>query len=255
MKQKTKHNLNVPFNFEWDFFMKKVILLLFILWMNSSMFAQNGVRKFRLQINLTSQVSYRYIFINEKNTSLNSTYEAIIQSRNDYEIPALTFAGGLGISYQINEKISIEGGLNYNQRGYKTKWFDINVGDPAYNFSARYKINFRYIEVPLNMVYAINGNNFNLGFGLAPAFLFRVDSKDYIKLADGSSNKSLTPESIVDFSKFHLSATLKVGYNISISDAFELRPELFYNHGITKITDSPISGYFWNTGVNIILTH
>ena len=80
---------------------------------------QNKNQNHRLQFGLN--ISPDYSFRTLKNNDGSASSNIVIQSRNNNEIYKLGFTMGLNVRFDCSQSIGLETGIQFSNKGYKTK--------------------------------------------------------------------------------------------------------------------------------------
>ena len=100
-------------------------LLLFLAFLPNVIFCQTVEvsKSNKLLVGLCFSPDYCY---RKLVTNNSSSYAFLKESRDSMEIPKFGFTTGLSFLYKINKRISIELGLQFSNKGEKTKTYTIN---------------------------------------------------------------------------------------------------------------------------------
>lgn len=102
--------------------MNRIFFLIVILLSNSA-FGQDKVagknRRFFIGVNFSPDYCYRSLSKNIDSIS-NSKWNYAKNIEDSVEIPKLGYTAGINFGYQIKSWLSIETGLQYSDKGYKT---------------------------------------------------------------------------------------------------------------------------------------
>jgi hypothetical protein len=128
-------------------------------------------------------VSYRQL-------NFSSTDEWIEEVRNNDEIPKYSFSTGARIGFTITNRVSVVTGLMFTNRGERTK--EIQLAWPTsgedYPQSSRTVVSYRYLELPLQVMYAIHKKQrlaLYLTGGISFNLLFSKATRVKVELPDG----------------------------------------------------------------------
>lgn len=78
--------------------------------------ASPALKKFSFGISATLLMSYRYLRSDGSSPMLNF----IVENRNDYEIPKISYSAGLQFQYYFSHIIGLELGAHFTSIGYTT---------------------------------------------------------------------------------------------------------------------------------------
>lgn len=223
--------------------MKQTLILLILNICFISLNAQNPDRKLKIGINFSPDYCYRTLKTSDNN------FNWIIDSRNQNEIPKLSFSTSVNLLYQINNKIGVETGLQYSNLGFQTKEFKVN------GINAVFKDSYHYINLPLKFNYNTNWNKkFQLttSIGFINSYLLQFQ-----KVIFNSENnepfkrRSENQTAVFDFNKLNFLPILSLGINCKLNEKIDLKIEPTFRFGIFKIMEAPIKDYLWNAGLNM----
>ena len=135
-------------------------ILTIIVFANITLFGQDEIRKRQFFIGafVSPDFSYRLLLNN------TGTAETVANSRDSYEIPKFGYTLGVNALYQFNSRIALTIGIEYSNKGQRTKDLDLNFGnqiDPRRGTISpwaveqptkiRYNYNVKYIDIPLRI--------------------------------------------------------------------------------------------------------
>lgn len=234
-------------------------LLTIILFANIALFGQDDIRKKQFFIGAfaSPELSYRLLL---NNTGTNQT---VADSRDSYEIPKLGYTFGLGAQYQINSRLALSIGVEYSNKGQRTKNLDLNFGDqidPRRGYTTpfateqpvkiQYYYKVSYIDIPIRIDYYLSKRK------VAPFISTGISTNIYLgekitsinTYADGHKRKqgygSTSPYNIVN-PQFQIGA----GIDIAIKKS-RLRVFPIYRISLTKV-HSGLNQYFYSCGLGL----
>src|SRR5687768_2248608 len=96
-------------------------------------------------------ISYRQL-------NFSSTDEWIERVRNNDEIPMYSFSTGAKVGFTITDRVRVVTGLMFTNRGERTKETQLTwpASSQDYPQSSRTVVSYRYLELPLQVMYAIH---------------------------------------------------------------------------------------------------
>jgi len=210
---------------------------------------ESAARKFSFGLVLSPDFAYRTL----KNNGGGTNADLVINSRNQMEIGKLGYTCGLAFSVNVTKRLSFETGLQYSKKGYQTKKRDLvySPPDPALPVRARFIYNYKYIDVPFKLDFVLREGRlrFIAGAGFAINFLVNADQKSIFEYSNGNIKRTKQSPAF-DFKKFNLSPMISLGLGYRINDHLYLSIEPTFRYGILKITDTPVTEYLWNAGLN-----
>ncbi len=181
----------------------------------------------------------------------------IISARNAFEIPKVSYAAGVTISFDPNERWSFISGLRYSDQGYRTEEFnefasvDAPEGDPAIPIGGiQYVYHFHYLSVPLLVQFRLgNGRlRFTPALGVSGDMLLEPTETTHSKWKDGRETSETRSAAQVGYNPISLSVRTELGGAYRIADRFELNAGLAGLYQITELIDAPITGHLWTVG-------
>lgn len=213
-------------------------------------------------VNFSADYCYRTL----DNGDGSAMSDIIISSRDEYEIPKFGYTTGLTVCYHISELFSVEGGLQYSNKGYD---FDeeavaIDFGDmidPRYGFvyipnpnpvvSWDFYNNAIYLDVPVRANFSFGKRKIKFigSAGFTTNILLEADHVSILEYKNGDVKKKRYSEKQY-YKPLNLSPFVSIGVDYSLSKRFNLRLEPVFRYGLFHITDTPVTGYLWNAGLN-----
>lgn len=208
-------------------------------------------KRFQFGINISPDACYRTL----KNNDGSSTSDIIIRVRDDNETFKLGYTAGLNVCYNINGHFGIETGIQYSNKGYRTKNKNLSWGSssPDLPIKSKFIYDFHYIDVPLKLNYTIGKRKvrFLASAGLAANIFLKETQRHVLEKADGKKDRSKTTPSN-DYQKLNISPIMGVGIDYRLNNRMNMRLEPMFRYGILKIiNDKPITGYLYSGGLNI----
>lgn len=180
--------------------------------------------------------------------------EWVAAMRNRNEIGNTGFTVYSQVRYKFNSRLSIEGGVGYTNRSYKTKSEDLHwtSDDAALPVRSRIIHRFKYITLPLNINYNLYTHNKIRLFataGIATNIFLARRTKVQSTLADGSDNDYAFSKRS-GYTTFTATARGGVGLDYQVMKRFALRIEPYYQRTIRSITaDDTAKEYIYALGV------
>lgn len=217
------------------------------------------------RVQVGANFSPDYCFRMLKNNDGSSISEDILKSRNSNESPKLGYSAGLNLIFNLREKIGIEIGVQYSNKGYQIKMDDLTFAsmiDPRHGFvyntsgpkptKVKFIYNDNYLDIPLkvNFIFGKRKIRFITSAGATTNIFIKATTTGVIEYADGSHTRK-TQSSSVDYNKLNISPFISTGINWKLNSRNNLRFEPTFRYGVLKIIDAPVTGYLWNAGLNI----
>lgn len=222
-------------------------------------------KKLLLGINFSPDISYRTLRNNDGNTMTSEVIDAL----NKVEIPKIGYTFGLNTCYNFNKHIGIETGLQFSNKGYANKKSVLgsttgNNIDPTKGFVTptldsgnlpnKLKIiyNHLYLDIPIrvNISFGENRVRFISGIGLTTN-IFLLATQTNKSEYDNGKTKRRTSRQHSQYKFLNVSPTISAGIEYWINLEINLRIEPILRFGVLKISETPIAGYLWNTGLNL----
>jgi Outer membrane protein beta-barrel domain len=233
--------------------MRKIALLLFV---SIPLFTQaqkksTQSKKLRLGVNFAPEYSYRSLSVNKKDAPI----EFIVPIRNDNEKAIIGFSLGANASYQLNNLLNIEFGINYSAKGYKINaqalTFEDQLGTSGFG-QITGSSKFHYIEIPIKLGFTFGEKKtqFIAAVGITTGFLLSNKNNLSIKYPDGNI-ENFTNNGGITYRKLNINPTIAVGLNHNINSKSNIKIEPTFKYGIIAIADAPIKERLWSIGINI----
>lgn len=201
-----------------------------------------------------------YSFRTLKNNDGSSSSDLVIKSRNDIEIAKFGYTTGLTIFFNVTQKIGLETGIQYSNKGFKTKNQDLIYIPlpPNPSLPTKLKINYayNYIGFPIKAKFTSGKTKllFIASAGFTTNFLLNVKQTNYFEYADGKKEKK-TESTTSDFNKVDITPMISTGFEYKVSNKIHFIAEPTFRFGLLKTKDTPVSEKLWNFGLNIGFYH
>lgn len=172
------------------------------------------------------------------------------------------FTTGVNTIYQLNNRIALETGLQYSNKGYQTTLMDLfyAVPDPNAPVQAQYVYNMHYLDIPLKA--NLNFKNkkdpsdkkvrFFASIGLTTN-LFIKETQTTILIYASRTDEETTDILNSPIRSVNFSPTLSFGYDFQTSQHTHLRIEPIIRYGLRGLTDAKGSGNIHSAGLNVSL--
>ncbi len=223
-----------------------------------------GFRRLQLGVNFSPDYCYRTL-VGGIQTDLGIF---LVNNRNKYEEPKIGYTVGLNVCYQFTKCISLESGIQYSNKGYRTvqQGSEITFGDAidarhGFIFDSnaspikrlKFIDNYNYLDIPLkvNFCFGKKRVRFITSVGFVSSFYINKSITTVIVSEDGKRNRDTDVTTYYTFNKFNLSPMLSVGIDLKINNRNSLRIEPTFKYGVLKIINTPLTAYLWNAGLNI----
>ncbi len=177
----------------------------------------------------------------------------IKQIRDTLEVARFGYTAGINVKYRFNNKIGIETGILYSDKGEKTKrtsFEDVPSGQKVIYYT--YKYHYHYLDIPLKVnyyfftgkvkLYVTAGISTNIFINKKTTLLKGHDKTDWEK----TNSKTTT-----GFNRFNFALLAGAGINYKISDKLNLKAEPMYSRSLTSIINAPVKEYLYSYGLSI----
>jgi hypothetical protein len=243
--------------------MKLLALLLFF---PAAVFGQNdSLRLHRISVGVIYSPDYCY-----RTLKADASVKFIADERNDYEIPEYGFTTGLSLLIHAGKRLTFETGIQYSDKGYQTKKFDMTWNQPAPSLPEKvsYHYHYNYFDIPFTVSYLFAGSKgvplhfmkkimrkgpvSDIGFfisGGASANVFlRQQATATFGYSDGHTSDTKLGGN--DFDRINPAFTGGIGMSYFITSRLHTRIEPVFRYSITPIKNLPIKEHLYSAGVN-----
>lgn len=231
--------------------MKKIFLLIAFL-ASYTLYAQEASPGSKISIGFNFSPDYNYRTIKSTGKLPDPGFE----SWEDNQIGKLGYTTALTMFIKLSDRVELETGLQYSNKGYQTKTmnlvFEGEPTNPLVQTKAKFLYSYQYIGIPLklNLFFGEGDVRFVSGIGVTTNFLLNVQNKGYYEYANGK--KETTKSKSTDgFNKIDMSSMISLGIDYKLTNTIHLRAEPTFRYGIIKTKDSPNKENLWNAGVNL----
>ncbi len=211
---------------------------------------KNSSQKILIGFNFSPDYSFRTL----KNNDGASSTDLVIKTRNDYEIAKFGYTTGLNICLNFSQHVGFETGIQFSNKGYKTKNYDLVYlpPSPSSPTKAKYNYAYQYIGIPLKAKFYFGKNKvrFLSSIGFMTNFLLNIKQTANYEYSNGKTEKKLQ-SSKSGFNKVDISPMISAGIDYKLNNKFHLFAEPTFRYGIVKIKDAPVAEKLWNAGLNI----
>ncbi len=223
--------------------------------------------KLYIGASLTSIFSYRSFQLNNGAAPfINKNYDEI---RQNSEATSLSYGASLSLEYKFSKNFSVQGGLSYNNIGYKAN-YDFEISDRAVTDNTGRIISYQNISNSISvksnnrtMIDVLRiplGINYNLFLSPDMLFHFYVGGSQNILLSAsgvGLNPLTLAEEKITkaDFVKKANEICFDLGVNMALTSKYGLGIDLYYNKWLTNISTNPRENITpFSPGVNFAIS-
>lgn len=177
----------------------------------------------------------------------------MVKSRNDYEDGKFGFTTGLRVGFDVSSSLQLETGLQFSNKGYKTKNSELVYidYDPNAPTKARFNYNYKYLGIPLNARFSFGENKLRIvaSAGVMTNFLLNVKHISTYEYA--SSRKERISQSYTfQYKKIDLSPMLGLGFDFKLTSKINLLLEPTFRYNILRTFDGGIAEHLWGAGLN-----
>lgn len=205
-------------------------------------------KRFQIGINISPDICYRTL----ANNNNSAPSDAAIKSRNSNETIKPGITAGLNVRYYLNDKLGLETGFQYSIKGYQTKWMTgIPFDPPDIPFKFKFVDDFHYLELPIKANYTIYKRKVSIfvSGGITTGILF--DKKYlYIYKYPDHAHKNNYKENYT-YNQLNITPMIGFGVEYHFKNNGHLVIEPTFRHGISKITDTPVTAYLYSFGLNL----
>lgn len=217
--------------------------------------AQKTFHSSQIFVGINFLPGYSYRTLEHSSTDPNTT--TAVDVRNEMEIPKFGYAGGLSVSVQLKKHVGVSIGVQYSDKSYQTKKYDVYYQrpDPAMPSRIRIIYNYHYLDVPLTMNLAFGKKvQFVSSIGMVVNFLLNANQRNILEYENGKTERR-DQSSTLDFRKINLSSMMGVGIAYKINGRSFLKVEPTFRYGLLKTVEAPIFEHLWTTGINVGFYH
>lgn len=211
--------------------------------------ATSIAKRIQIGISVSPDICYRTLKIHDE----DAAGDFPIKLRNDMETAKIGYTAGLNIRYNINDFFGLETGIQYANKGYKTKMTDVIIWQPEQSDPNRIGsiFNFHYIDVPIKATFTFGMNPFRFFTSLgATANIFLKETETVILVYSDRTDKE-TRRTNYAYNKVNISPTIGIGIDYKLNSSMNLRIEPTFRYGARKIIDTPLTTYLYSGGMVI----
>jgi Outer membrane protein beta-barrel domain len=228
----------------------KQLLMLLLTFLAATSFGQNSKQGNKISIGYSFSPDYSFRTL--KNGDGNSSTDLVIKSRDDNEKAKFGYTTGFNMSFHFLNLLGFETGVQYSNKGYKTKEQDLTYfpPNPSLPNKATTNYSYQYIGIPLkaNLTFGKSKIRFISSAGFMTNFLISVKQSTIYKYSDGKTEKK-NQSSTSGFNKIDISPMVSIGVDYKLTDKIYLSAEPTFRFGLSKTKDAPVIEKLWNVGL------
>jgi len=231
--------------------------LVFIAALSSlSVYAQDAVpeqktkqgQKVLIGVSFSPDYNYRTLEGN------SSSADVVVDGRNGSEIAKFGYTTGLNVLFNFSELFGFETGIQFSNKGYKTRNQDMVFDPPIEDKNGKLHVvySYQYIGIPLKARFSLGKGKlrFTSSIGLTANFLVDAKTTRHLDYPDGEKEKTASSFKS-DCNTIDISPFVSAGINYRLNKKFHLFAEPTFRYGVIKMVDAPITGHLWNAGLNL----
>ena len=247
---------SIILNFQPSYYIMKHLLIFIVILISLTVKGQHKypTQKILIGFNFSPDYSFRTF----KNNDGNSSTDLVIQTRKDIENPKFGYTTGLNVCINFSQNAAFETGIQFSNKGYKTKVQGLVYYPPNQILPTGVKIiyAYQYIGIPLKakVFFGKSKVRFLSSIGFMTNFLLNVKQTNNFEYSNGTTEKK-TQSSTSEFKKIDISPMISVGVDYKLNNKIHLLVEPTFRYGIIKTKDAPVSEKLWNAGLNVGFYH
>jgi hypothetical protein len=211
---------------------------------------KNPTQKILIGFNFSPDYSFRSL----KNNDGASSTDLVIKTRNDIETAKFGYTTGLNVCINFSHLVGFETGIQFSNKGYKTKHQDLVYSPPNPSLPTKAKTNYayQYIGIPLKAKFSFGKSKvrFVSSIGFMTNFLLNVKQTTNYEYSNGKTEKK-SQSSKSGFNKVDFSPMVSVGVDYKLTNKIYLLADPTFRYGAVKTKDAPVTENLWSAGLNI----
>lgn len=209
---------------------------------------KNTPPKLLVGINFSPDYSFRTL----KDGDGSASTPFIVNSRNDREIAKLGYTAGANITIAFSPLLAFETGIQFANKGYKTKRWDLVYPDPGMPTKAKASYTYQYIGIPLKAKFSFGKHKtrFVSGVGFMTCFLLIAKTTTTYYFSNGN-RQVMSQSNTSDFNKVDVSPVLSLGIDYQLTKKTHLSVEPTFRYGLISTKDAQVIEHLWSAGVNV----
>jgi len=176
------------------------------------------------------------------------------------QIPKIGFTSGLIVSCTLSKHWELESGLQYSNKGYRTKmtaFYFNNAGPESHPEKMGFIYKYDYLDIPFKVNYYSCSSSklrFCMSLGVAANVLLDTDQREIIQYTDG--HKERETDNMNDNNwRVDISLLGGLGVDWRLNDKMNLKIEPTFRYAVLSINDIAVDTYLWNAGLSIGYYH
>lgn len=196
---------------------------------------------FQLQLTgyFSPSAEYRTLRVGSVLSAREQLVQRYIDQLNERELPAFGFSVGADLSFYIIPQVGLSAGIQYSQRGFKSRIRDgaVSYPDPTIPINGGYRYSYEYLDVPVKMKVRIGKRRVKFLFeiGVEANFLQKATETNYYTL----NGEIVGTEKLAIQSSEHFTGTALggAGIEISILERLSVRAVPSFRHAFYQAKD------------------
>lgn len=181
-----------------------------------------------------------------------------IDLRNETESARFGFTTGLTVKYRLSERLVLESGLQYADRGDKmelgkTYYFGEDGAEPIVSDNSKVVNHYYFLGIPLkaNLFLVNKRTKVFLSTGISTDFFSGSKTKQTYTV-DGIDEVTSYSEEGVDFNTVNFVGLAGLGIDYRINEKLEIRFEPIVRYSFSSLTTySDVKTYLYSAGINL----
>ena len=211
---------------------------------------KNQPQKVLIGFNFSPDYSFRAI----ENNDGGPPSDLVIKSRNNNEVAKFGYTTGLNVCFNFSQLVGFETGIQFSNKGYKSKNLDLVYSSPDPNSptKANFIYAYQYIGIPLKARFSFGKSKvrFVSSIGFMTNFLLNVKQTTIVEYSNCKTEKN-TQSTTSSFKKVDISPIVSIGIDYKLNKKFHLLAEPTFRYGVIKTKSAPVTENLWNAGLNI----
>ena len=194
-----------------------------------------------------------YSFHSLTNNDGSSSTDAVIKNRNSIEIAKFGFTTGIDLCIDLSQSLAIETGIQFSNKGYKTKALDLLFAqpDPSLPINASFQYSYQYVGIPVKARFTFGKNKLHFISGIGFMTNILIHQNVNVKQGyPGGRKDEKNQSSTSDYKKIDISPMVSFGLDYTINNKLHLIAEPVFRYGVIKTRDAPVTEHLWSAGFN-----